>query len=90
MNPTVNFYCYQPAPEWKSLPEFEQLVYGVLRDARGYFRSSGMTIPNIWRQLAAGAFRLTAQRRERVEIALERLADVGVVVKVGADRWRAA
>lgn len=74
-----------------TLPPLERQVVRVLRDARGIYRT-GVTVEHIWRVLTIPMTRkpkLTAQRRERVELALARIEAVGLPLQpVGANKWR--
>lgn len=92
-NGAPQFVCYEPLPDWKLLPEFEQAVRAALHDARGFMRRDGVSLSALWRELATRAglsaadCKLSRGRSERLEIALERLADVGQARRLANGQW---
>ncbi|HMJ84968.1 MAG TPA: hypothetical protein VK504_17425 [Vicinamibacterales bacterium] len=83
VNMPVALHCYRPAPRHLSLPPLQQLVLAVLRDAKGFFRSSGMTVGDVRQRLGVGS-------AADVRAALVALTAAGYAKQVDAGHWRLA
>lgn len=70
-----------------TLPPFEQLCARVIRESR-----VPLKLRNVWAllcRLDGRKFTFTAERKERVEIAMLRLEDAGIAAKTARGWWRA-
>lgn len=79
-----------------ALPDFDQMVYRTIKDARGVFRTRGLSVKDValrfgWHEDAGTSFgRL---RRAKIRRALERLTHKGLIRpawtrRIGVHRWR--
>ncbi|HEX8851211.1 MAG TPA: hypothetical protein VF761_16920 [Gemmatimonadaceae bacterium] len=89
------FSCF-PKPAHRLIPGFEQLVRNVLKDARGFYKTSGMTCADITRELRRVAVTYVgsadAVTPQRVGSALAKLRRRGFISNDGQSprHWRIA
>lgn len=79
-----HFSCYAPRPE-AHLPAIDRAALYVIRQAKGFFRSSGMSLADVAVQVSRTfGVKVTAVVLREV---MERLKDAGLV-KAGVKGWR--
>jgi len=77
MTPT-SLHCYTPAPS-SQLTRSEQAILRVLRDARGFYRSSGLTAADVRHRLGRSGIQVVRT--------LNSLTSKGFAVEVAPDHF---
>lgn len=67
-----------------ALDDFDRAVYQVIKDARGFFRTRGMTADEIRAALPRA---LVAFRASELPPALDCLAESGLIVRTADGKW---
>lgn len=77
------FVCFRDTPE-AHLDSDEKAVLRVLKDARGFYKSSGLSIPDLMKRLGWK----TAESALEIQALLLSLERLGLAKKLSSGNWR--